>query len=109
MVKALDDAIIGSELYYRFLKYTFVVNFYQLRDNEKAFRRSKQPAIRKYGIREVSTDEASNYVFLRDLNDDELKKLAQKYAMYYMKNPKQGDKMFIYSVAIMYYLSATNI
>lgn len=109
MVKALDNAIIGSELFYRFLKYTFVVNFYQLRDNEKAFLKGIQPAIKKYGIREVSTDETGNYVSLRDLNDDELKKLAQKYATYYMKNVNQGDKTFVYSVAIMYYLSATNL
>jgi len=50
----IDKAILNSELFHRFLKYSFQVHFYQMKEDEHSFRNTMSPAIRKYGLHDKS-------------------------------------------------------
>lgn len=47
-VRRIDNEILGSTIFYRFLRYSFEAAFYQMKEDKEGFLNSFKPAIRKY-------------------------------------------------------------
>jgi hypothetical protein len=76
--ESIDNAILNSEIFYRFVKYCYEVYLYQMKENEQAFLNATSPAIRKYGLRHKNTKESDNLdIYARDLTPDKIDKLAK--------------------------------
>jgi len=100
----IDKAILNSELFYRFLKYSFEVHFYQMKEDEQAFRNTMSPAIRKYGLGYKKLEESdSSYILAKDLTPDKIDRLAKGYAIKTKNKYKQDEKNILYTIATLLY------
>jgi len=102
IVKSIDDALVTSNILYKFLKYSFETAFYQIKENPNAFVSSYNPAIKKYGIQESNNDDS--WILIKDLPEDKLKRLAGSYATNTIQNFKKEEKSILYTIAgLLYY------
>ena len=103
--QSIDNAILKSEIFYRFLKYSFEVYLYQMKEDEKAFLNTMRPAIMKYGLGHKRLEELdSSYIFAKDLTPDKIKRLARGYAIGTMNKFQQDGKNILYTVAGLFTL-----
>jgi hypothetical protein len=107
--QTIDDAILKSETFFRFLRYSFEVGYIQMKENENAFLNTMRPAIMKYGLIHKRKKEEldGSYIYTRDLTNDKIKLLAKGMATDTMNQFKQDEKDILYTVAAM--LSLFNV
>jgi hypothetical protein len=103
VVKSIDNALITSNILYKFLKYSFETALYQIKENPNAFRNSYEPAIKKYGIQNSSND--GSLILIKDLSEDKLKSLARMYAKNTIENFKKDEKNILYTLSALLYYS----
>jgi hypothetical protein len=102
VVKLIDDALVTSNILYKFLKYSFETAFYQIKENPNAFVSSYNPAIKKYGIQESNNDDS--WILIKDLPEDKLKRLAGSHARNTIQNFNKEEKSILYTIAgLLYY------
>jgi hypothetical protein len=104
-IRSIDNAILQSEVFYRFMKYSFEVYLYQMKQDEKAFLNTMKPAIMKYGIKHKRQEELDRLdIFPKDLTPDKIKNLSKVYAINAINNFKQDGKNILYSIAGLFFL-----
>jgi hypothetical protein len=103
-IKQINNAILAKDLLYRFLKYSFKTHFHQLKENESAFITSMGPSIQRYGISYKKKAELDiSWIYAKDLTNDKIKKLAEKYAIHTMHKLKNADLNILYTVASLFF------
>jgi hypothetical protein len=103
--QSIDNAILNSEIFYKFLKYSFEVYLYQMKEDEKAFLNSMRPAIIKYGLEHKSLEELDDsYIFAKDLTPDKIKRLAKGYAIDTMSKFQPDGRNILYTVGALFQL-----
>lgn len=97
--ESIYNAILNSEIFYRFAKYCYEVYLYQMKENEQTFLNTTSPAIRKYGLRHKSTKEESDSldIYARDLTPDKIDRLAKGYAISTINKIKHDGKNILYT------------
>ncbi|MFL6320172.1 MAG: hypothetical protein ACJ71P_03850 [Nitrososphaeraceae archaeon] len=104
-IEQIDNVILKSEQFYRFLKYSFEVYLYQMNQNEKAFMDIMRAPIIKYGIGHKRLEELdSSYVFAKDLTREKIKRLSKQYAINTMNNFKEDGRNILHVVAGLFSL-----
>lgn len=104
--QSIDNAILNSEVFYRFLKYSFEVFLHQMKEDEQAFPNTMRPAITNYGLGYKSLEELdSSDIFAKNLTPDKIKRLAKGYAVDTMNKFQQDGKNILYTVAGLFTLS----
>ena len=99
-IKTIDDALIGTEIIYKFLKYSFEAGLYLSKENEKAFLNTYKPEIMKYGLTYKKKDELNeSWLYVKDLSKEKLKSLAKAYARNLIQHFKGDGKNILYVVA----------
>ncbi|HYA82989.1 MAG TPA: hypothetical protein VEH06_06005 [Candidatus Bathyarchaeia archaeon] len=102
--ESIDNAILNSEIFYRFAKYCYEVYLYQMKENEQAFLNTTSAAIRKYGLRHKNTKEESDSldIYARDLTPAKIDRLAKGYAINTINKIKQDEarKNYIASLSV---------
>jgi hypothetical protein len=100
-IELIDNTIVTSDIFNRFLRYSFEVYLCQMKENEHAFLNTLKPAISKYGLGHKNLDELdSSYIFAKDLTPDKIKRFATGYAI----NMKKDGKDILYTVAALFSL-----
>jgi hypothetical protein len=103
-IKAIDNALIGSDIFYNYLKYSFETALYQMKENEQAFLNSFKPMIRKYGLSYKKKDELDeSWIYVKDLTEDKLKALAGAYSRNMIAQFKKDGKNIFYTIAGLLY------
>ena len=102
-VSKIDNAILKSEMFYRFLKYSFESHFYQMKENEKAFLNTMRAPIMKYGLKQKE-ELGSSVIFARDLTPEIIKRLSKGYALNTMKTFQKDGKNILYTTAAIFFL-----
>jgi hypothetical protein len=101
--ESIDNAILNSERFFRFLKYSFEVHFYQMKESQQAFLNTMSPAIRKYGLGYKRPKELdSSYILVKDLTPDKIERLATGYAIDTKNKYQQDGKNILYTVAALF-------
>jgi len=104
-IEQIDNAILNSEQFYSFLKYSFKVYLYQMKEDEKAFMNVMKPPIKKYGIGHKRLEELDEYdIFAKDLNPEKINRLSRGYAINTVNNLKKDGKNILYVVAGLFCL-----
>jgi hypothetical protein len=99
----IDKAILNSEGFYSFLKYSFEVHFYQMKEDEQAFRNTMSPAIRKYGLAYKRLEELDgSYILAKDLTPDKIDRSAKGYTINTMNKLRHDGKSILYTVAALF-------
>lgn len=101
--QVIDNAILKSETFFRFLRYSFEVGYIQLKENENAFLNTMRPPIQKYGLTYKSKPDNSE-ILARNLTPDKIKELAKAHAVCEMNQFKEDGKSILYTVATMFFL-----
>jgi hypothetical protein len=97
--QSIVNAILNSEIFYKFLKYSFEVYLYQMKEDETSFLNSMTPAIIKYGVEHKSLDELDDsYLFAKDLTADKIKRLAKGYAIDTMNKFQPDGRNILFTV-----------
>jgi hypothetical protein len=52
ILEEINNSILRSDLFYKFLKYSFQTHLYQIQFDENSFKRSNRTVIQEYGIQE---------------------------------------------------------
>jgi hypothetical protein len=103
-IKEIDNALIGTEIYYKFIKYSFETALYQIKENEDAFLNSYKPAIRKYGLADKNKEEQNeSWIYARDLTENKIKALSERYAHSAIAQFRNEGKNIIYAIAGLLY------
>lgn len=104
-IQLIDNAILNSPIFYRFLKYGFEVYLYQMKEDEDKFMITMKREIMKYGLRHKKANELDNsYILAKDLTYEKIKRLSKGYAINTMKNFKEDGKNILYTVAGLFSL-----
>ena len=99
-IKTIDDALIGAEITYKFLKYSFEAGLYQSKENEKAFLNTYKPAIMKYGQAYKTKEELNeSWLYVKHTSREKLKSLAKAHAHNLIQQFKGDGKNVLYVVA----------
>jgi hypothetical protein len=105
-IKTVDNALVGAEITYKFLKYSFEAGLYQSKENEKAFLNTYKPEIMKYGLAHKTKEELDeSWLYVKDLSKEKMKSLAKAYARKQIQQFKEDGKNVLYVVAGLIYLS----
>jgi hypothetical protein len=103
-IKEIDNALIGTEIFYKFIKYSFETALYQIKENEDAFFNSYKPAIRKYGLAYKNKEEINeSWIYARDLTENKIKALSEQYAYRAIAQFRNEEKNIIYTIAGLFY------
>lgn len=102
-INKIDNAVLNSEIFYRFLKYSFETYLYQMKENEKAFLNSMRGTIIKYGLKDKKDLDSSD-ILARDLTPETIKRLSKGYAINTMKKFQQDRKNILYTVGALFFL-----
>jgi hypothetical protein len=103
--ESIDNAILKSEIFYRFLKYSFEVSLYQMKEDERAFLNTMKAPINQYGLPYKKLEELdSSYIFVKDLTPDEIKRQAKGLAIVTVKKFQEDGKNILYTVAGLFSL-----
>ena len=101
--ESIDNAILNSEGFFRFLKYSFEVHFYQMKESQEAFKNTMSPVIRKYGLRYKRPEELdSSYILVKDLTPVNIERLARGYAIDTKNKFQQSGKNILYTVSALF-------
>jgi hypothetical protein len=104
-LEQIDNAILNSAQFYSFLKYSFKVYLYQMKENEEAFLNVMKPPIKKYGIGHKRLEELDEYdIFANDLTPEKINRLSKGYAYNTMNNFKEDGKNILYVIAGLFSL-----
>jgi hypothetical protein len=108
-IKEINNALIGIEIFYKFIKYSFETALYQIKENEDAFLNSYKPAIQKYGLAYKNKEEQNeSWIYARDLTENKIKDLSEKYAHSTIAQFKnEGKNIIYYTIAgLLYFRNA---
>jgi hypothetical protein len=104
-IKEIDNTLIGTEIFYKFIKYSFETAFYQIKENKDAFFNTYKPAIRKYGLVYNNKEEQNKtWIYARDLTENKIMALSEQYADGAISQFRNDGKNIIYTVAGLLYL-----
>jgi len=101
-ISKIDDAILKSGLFYRYLKYGFETYLYEIKENGKAFLNTMRAPIMKYGLKQKELDGLD--IFARDLTPEKIKRLSKAYATNTMKTFQKDGKNILYTIAALFFL-----
>jgi hypothetical protein len=103
-IKEIDNGLIGTEIFYKFIKYSFETALYQIKENEDAFLNSYKPAIRKYGLVYKNKEKQNeSWIYARDLTENKIKDLSEQYAHSAIAQFRNEGKNVIYTIARLLY------
>lgn len=102
-VNKIDDAILNSEMFFRFLKYSFETYLYQMKENDNAFLNSMRAPIKKYGLKDKKELDSLD-ILARDLTPETIKRLSKGYAINTMKKFQQDGKNILYTIGALFFL-----
>jgi hypothetical protein len=100
VISTIDNEILKSDLFCRFLRYSFEAAFYQMKEDEEGFLNSFKPAIRKYGLAQKKKEELNgSWIYARDLTPEKIKKLSEGYALDIIKKFGKDGKDILYLIS----------
>lgn len=103
--ESIDNAILKSEIFYRFLKYSFEVSLYQMKENEQAFLNTMKAPISQYGLPYKKLEELDRSdIFVKDLTPDEIKRQAKGLAIVTVREFQEDGKNILYVVSGLFSL-----
>ena len=101
--QTIDNAILKSETFFRFLRYSFEVGYIQLKENENAFLNTMRPPIQKYGLTYKGKPDSSD-ILVKYFTPDKIKRQAKGLAIVTVKKFQEDGKDILYTVATMFSL-----
>lgn len=105
-IRRINNKILGTDLFHRFLKYSYEAAFYQMRTNEGGFLNSFRPAIRKYGLVQKKKEELDDsWIYARDLTPEKIKRLSGSYALDTIKKFGGDERNVLYLVSGVFLFS----
>ncbi|HYZ58790.1 MAG TPA: hypothetical protein VE544_03955 [Nitrososphaeraceae archaeon] len=100
LLEEINNSIMKTDLFHRFLKYSFQTHLYQIQFNEKAFQNSNRPVIQKYGFQE-KVKLGGSWVLVRDLTDERLDRLSGAYTQKTVQELSGAGKSVLYILLVI--------
>lgn len=105
-VRRIDNEILKSVLFYRFLRYSFEAAFYQMKEDEEGFLNSFKPAIRKYGLAQKKKEELDgSWIYARDLTPEKIRRLSEGYALDTIRKFGEDGKNVLYLISGVFFFN----
>jgi hypothetical protein len=102
--RRIENEIMESVLFYRFLRYSFEAAFYQMREDEEGFLNSFKPAIRKPAQKKKEELDGS-WIYARDLTPEKIKRLSEGYALNTIRKFGEDEKNVLYLISGVFFFN----
>jgi len=112
ILRQIDDIVTNHEIFPKFLNYSFGVYFKEMKEDETAFRNSYKPIIVNHKLQHLEKNKlaTNQWIFAKDLDNNKIKELSQKYAHRYKSNLKNRQLLnILYMAGLSMYLESLRI